>query len=313
MPTGLTQRPMAGKKHIVYISLDDLYSSNATRRFGRRCVVIPNIVQSWSGFSGRPARFAIQLWIWWRIHGRWYIYLHLDTIKINHLNVGKHRIVPWMLWVILNLNDRQTMPSLTPYSLPLKIAAWETTFHWERNIFRGYSLCCFFSIWVFPKNRGTPKMDGLFIMEKPKNKMDDLGETHLFSETFKSTNHYQNAIQGSLLTKPVWWMSQGVFDHCSPCLIIFDHLHPQSLTWNLKMNGFPKPESPNFQWLIFRFHVKLWGCKTCGVLQVDTSDDGKSPSMNSWACHVGETLDPRHPETQFEDLTIHPGCLCELL
>lgn len=28
--------------------------------------------------------------------GRWYIYLHLDSIKINHLNVGKHRIVPWM-------------------------------------------------------------------------------------------------------------------------------------------------------------------------------------------------------------------------
>jgi len=34
---------------------------------------------------------------------------------------------------------------------------------------------------------------------------------------------------------------------------------PPSLTWNLKMMGFPKGIS-FFQWLIVRFHVKLQGC-----------------------------------------------------
>ena len=83
---------------------------------------------------------------------------------------------------------------------------------------------------------------------------------------------------------------KGFFDHCSPCLIIFDHLHPQSLTWNLKSWWFPSSESPNFQRLIFRWTMlNFRGVKHVEFCRWIPLMMGRSPSMNSWACHVGET------------------------
>ena len=40
---------------------------------------------------------------------------------------------------------------------------------------------------------------------------------------------------------------------------IKDGTPPKFIGWNLKMMGKPRPESPNFQGLIFRFYVKLRG------------------------------------------------------
>ena len=39
------------------------------------------------------------------------------------------------------------------------------------------------------------------------------------------------------------------------------NLHPWSLTWNLKMAPRGKGDEPNLETIMFRFHVKLWGCK----------------------------------------------------
>ena len=55
-----------------------------------------------------------------------------------------------------------------------------------------------------------------------------------------------------------------IFRHAEGCGMLFrchtaeiSELLPQNLTWNLKSWWFPKPESPNFQGLLFRFHVKF--------------------------------------------------------
>ena len=37
-------------------------------------------------------------------------------------------------------------------------------------------------------------------------------------------------------------------------------IHPGSLTWNLRFSTPGSLEFPNLETIIFRFHVKLWGC-----------------------------------------------------
>ena len=60
----------------------------------------------------------------------------------------------------------------------------------------------------------------------------------------------------------IWWMRM-VFKYCLFASLPredfqFDYIHPQSLTWNLKM--MVSNRNLLFQGLTFRFHVKLQGC-----------------------------------------------------
>ena len=78
------------------------------------------------------------------------------------------------------------------------------------------------------------------------------------------------------------------------------HVHPQSFTWNLKM--MVSNRNLLFQWLIFRFHVKLQGCTTSKLLQPSQTQGLQSPrpSAASWPpwCHFEafEALGPRNPK-----------------
>ena len=55
-------------------------------------------------------------------------------------------------------------------------------------------------------------------------------------------------------------------------------IHPWSLTWNLKIN--PWKRRFLFETIIFRFHVKLWGCNWWGVHPV-TSFPNTLPETNN--------------------------------
>ena len=67
-------------------------------------------------------------------------------------------------------------------------------------------------------------------------------------------------------------------------------LHPWSLTWNLKIN--PWKRRFLLETIIFRFHVKLWGCKEYKLTSMPGyfgnipffpgNITGKRPQLNQW-------------------------------